>query len=89
MELETILLSKHSKSTTSKVITWINNDPTKFKALMQCVLGNDVILAQRAAWAMSYIIIEQPKLIYPFLNKLFYMHKPKCIPPSKEILFVF
>lgn len=89
MELETILLSKHSKSITSKVITWINNDPTKFKALMQCVLGSDVILAQRAAWAMSYIVIEQPKLIYPFLNKLLLHAQTQVHPAIKRNTFRF
>ena len=61
MELDKLLLSNHSKLTTTKVIQWVDNDSEKFNILMSYVLGVDVVLAQRAAWAMSYIVIEQPK----------------------------
>jgi hypothetical protein len=89
MELEKLLLSKHAKSTTSKVIEWVNYDPQKFKLLMQLVLGHDLILAQRAAWAMSYIVIEQPKLIDPYLNKLLELVQKPVHPAIKRNTFRF
>jgi len=70
MPLEKILLSKHSKATTNEVIQWVGSDEEKFKLLMHFVLGENQILAQRAAWAMSYVVEEQPQFIYPYLNKL-------------------
>lgn len=70
MNLNQLLLSKHAKSTTQEVIKWVGNDASKFKQLMDLVCGNDTILAQRAAWAMSYIVIDHPLLIQPHLLKL-------------------
>jgi hypothetical protein len=70
MTLNHLLLSNHSKATTNGVIHWIGNDAERFKLLIELVVGNNIILAQRAAWPMSYIVIEQPNLVYPHLNKL-------------------
>jgi hypothetical protein len=89
MELEKLLLSKHSKLTTTKVIQWVDNNPKNFNILMQLVLGRDAILSQRAAWAMSYIVIEQPKLIAPHLNKLLILVKEPVHPAIKRNTFRF
>ena len=89
MELDKLLLSKHSKLTTTKVIQWVDNNPANFNQLMNYVLGPDVVLAQRAAWAMSYILIEQPKLIAPYLNKLLVLVKEPVHPAIKRNTFRF
>ncbi len=89
MELDKLLLSNHSKLTTTKVIQWIDYNPAKFNLLMNYVLGPDVVLAQRAAWAMSYIVIEQPKLIAPYLNKLLVLVKAPVHPAIKRNTFRF
>ena len=89
MELDKLLLSNHSKLTTTKVIQWVDNDSEKFNILMSYVLGVDVVLAQRAAWAMSYIVIEQPKLIAPHLNKLLILVKEPVHHAIKRNTFRF
>ena len=89
MELEKLLLSKHAKTTTTKVIQWIDCDPAKFNNLMSYVLGNNAILAQRAAWAMSYLVIQQPKLIEPQLNKLLLLIKQPVHQAIKRNIFRF
>ena len=89
MELEKLLLSKHAKTTTTKVIQWIDCDPAKFNNLMSYVLGNNAILAQRAAWAMSYLVIQQPKLIEPQLNKLLLLVKQPVHQAIKRNTFRF
>lgn len=89
MYLEKLLLSKHAKSTTNNVINWVENDPVRFKTLMQLVLGNDQLLAQRAAWAMSYIVIEHPTLIYPYINKLLDAIQKPVHPALKRNTFRF
>jgi hypothetical protein len=89
MELEKLLLSKHAKITTTKVIQWIDCDPAKFNNLMSYVLGNNAILAQRAAWAMSYLVIQQPKLIEPQLNKLLLLVKQPVHQAIKRNTFRF
>lgn len=77
MSLQNLLLSKHSKSITDAVITWVGSDEKRFGSLMKFVLGHDQQLAQRAAWAMSYLVTEQPQLIYPYLNQLLtYVQQP-------------
>ena len=70
MTLQHILLKKHAKSTTESVINWVGDDVDRFDSLMKLVLGQDQQLAQRAAWAMSYLVTEQPQLIYPYLDQL-------------------
>lgn len=89
MELEKLLLSKHAKTTTTKVIQWVDGDPAKFNLLMHYVLGNNTILAQRAAWAMSYLVIKQPKLIEPHLNKLLLLVKQSVHQAIKRNTFRF
>jgi hypothetical protein len=89
MDLAELILSKHSKATTNKVIAWIDADQNRFNQLMSLVLGNNVILAQRAAWAMSYIVIENPRFIYPYLNKLLELIKKPVHPAIKRNTFRF
>lgn len=89
MELDKLLLSKHSKSTTNKVIDCILDNPRLFDQLMQFILGDHAILSQRAAWAMSYLVIEHPPLIYPYLNKLLKLVKQPVHPAIKRNTFRF
>jgi hypothetical protein len=89
MILEQLLLYNHSKATTNKVINWIGNDPERFKSLINLVLGKDQLLAQRAAWPMSYIVVEQPHLIYPYLNKILDAVVKNVHPAIKRNTFRF
>lgn len=89
MTLINLLKSKHSKSTTDDVIAWVGSSDERFMALMNCVLGAEPILAQRAAWAMSYIVIQYPKLIYPYLNQLLNTIKSPVHPALKRNTFRF
>lgn len=89
MNLETILITKHSKSTTNEVIRWVGNDEKRFKELIHLVLGSNKLIAQRAAWPMSYLVIDQPKLIYPYLYDLLELVKQPVHPAIKRNTFRF
>jgi hypothetical protein len=68
--IKNLLLFEHSKFITTKVIEYIGEDKAKLSALMDLFFADDWLLNQRAAWPMSYIAIEHPKLIAPYLEKL-------------------
>ena len=89
MLLNQLLLSKHNKSTTQQVINWVGNNQKKFDELMTIVCGSDTILAQRAAWAMSYIVVEQPLLIQAHILKLLKHIQGKVHPALKRNTFRF
>lgn len=89
MTLNQILLSKHAKSTTNLVIDWVNDDTDRFDELMKLVLGKDTLLSQRAAWPMSYIVINHPHLIKPYLKSLVELAKKEVHPAIKRNTFRF
>lgn len=70
MNIEKKLRNEHSKATVTSIVNYIGNDKTRFKELMGIFLNGEYRLTQRAAWPMSYVAIEHPTLIKPYLEKL-------------------
>lgn len=70
MNIKEALLSEHSKKQTIRIINYIGNDKKRFKILSNLFLGKDPLLNQRAAWPLSYICIENPGFIKPYIGKL-------------------
>ncbi|MEO6304830.1 MAG: hypothetical protein ABIP51_16840 [Bacteroidia bacterium] len=70
MDIAKRLEQEHSLTLTNAIIKYVGDDKKKFKVLMDIFLKSEYRLTQRAAWPMSYIAIQHPKLIYPYLNKL-------------------
>lgn len=70
MDIREYLIARHDKETTLKLIRFIQNNPMHFKILIQFMLGNDSLLAQRASWPFSYLAIENPKWLNPYFQKL-------------------
>lgn len=70
MDIAKRLEQEHSLILTKAIIKYIGDDKKRFKALMDVFLKSDFRLTQRAAWPVSYVAIENPKLIYPYLSKL-------------------
>lgn len=63
-ELIQILLQGQARKTVDDVIVWAGNNPAKFKILVETVSGNlDQPVKDRAAWAMSYIAVDEPLLV--------------------------
>lgn len=70
MDIAKRLEQEHSLTLTNAIIKYIGDDKKRFKELMDVFLNGEYRITQRAAWPMSYVAIEHPKLIYPYLDRL-------------------
>lgn len=61
----------HSKATNLAVQQYVGNDKKRFKELMDLVLSDEVLMVQRASWAMGIIAENYPTLLLPYWDKLF------------------
>jgi len=76
------LKREHSKRTTDLIVNYVANNKNLFKELMDLLLGEDVLMVQRASWPLSYIAKNQPKLLAPYWHKLL-----DELPRSKHVAF--
>ncbi len=60
----------NSKPVSLKVATYVGADVSRFKKLMQLVLGDNFELAQRASWAMEFCYEAHPFLLKPYVDDL-------------------
>lgn len=70
MVIKTALLQKHSKTNTLLIANYIGDDKRKFASLMKCVLSDDLVIAQRAAWVMSYCCEKHNFLLQPYMTEV-------------------
>lgn len=70
MDIAKRLEKEHSLSLTNAITKYIDDDKERFKELMDIFLNSEYRITQRAAWPMSYVAIDHPKLIYPYLERL-------------------
>lgn len=70
MKLRDQILSEHSKSNTSRIVKWVGNNQQRFDELFNLFLNDEYRVVQRAAWPMSYCVIEHPSLIKKHFGKL-------------------
>jgi hypothetical protein len=70
MNFSTLLENTHSKATTTLIVDEIEANPSRLDELMQLLLGNDSLLAQRAAWPFSFIAEKNPELVKKYIPKL-------------------
>lgn len=67
MDLKKVLLKEHSRTQADKVVAHIDDDPEKFKLLMDLFFNETYRVTQRAAWPMSLCVEKKPSLIKPYL----------------------
>ena len=60
MDLEEALLKEHSKKQCKVITDYIGNDASPFAELMKIFFRGDYRLSQRAAWAMSNLVLDHP-----------------------------
>lgn len=65
-----LIAERHSKQQTVRVIRAAGSDQDKFDSLMKVFLGKDGELARRAAWAVGFIVMENPFLVHKWLSKI-------------------
>ncbi len=70
MELRKTILAEHSKAQTNAIITWVGNSQERFDALFHLFLTDEYRVVQRAAWPLSYCVIEHPQLIKKHFKEL-------------------
>jgi hypothetical protein len=69
-QLEEMLITQHYRHQAQQVINWVGHSRPRFNALVQSAVGNDILLAQRAAWPMSNIAQAHPLIVLPHLPAL-------------------
>jgi len=65
--IQKLVMQKHSKPQTIKIINRIGEDQKSFDQLMHLFLGKDTELARRASWPLSYVVSAHPELIRKWL----------------------
>jgi uncharacterized protein (UPF0147 family) len=64
------LLKEHSKKQSIKIANYIDDDAKLFETLIKLVMDDDTVVAQRAAWVMSFCSKKNPAIVLPHLSKL-------------------
>ena len=70
MDIQQELAREHSKAHTLYIADRINNDTDQFAVLMSFYLGEDKLLAQRAAWVFTHCVESYPHLALPYIDPL-------------------
>lgn len=77
-ELRETILAEHSKVQTNAIVKWVGNSQERFDALFHLFLRDEYRVVQRAAWPLSYCVVEHPQLIQKHFKELiFNLHTPK------------
>ena len=85
MNLLNKLLKEYSKAQTSKIVTYVGNDPDRFAKLVKVFLEGSYRVTQRAAWPLSDCVCNHPTLVKPHLNKILkYLDKPHIHDAAKR-----
>jgi len=77
MNLRETILAEHSKANCNKIIKWVGHSQERFDELFNLFLNSEYRINQRAAWPLSYCVIDHPKFIARHFSKLVKnLHKP-------------
>ena len=68
MNIRERLAAEHSKTLTTAVVNYVGEDKKRFKELITIFFKGESHLKQRAAWPLSYIVINHPKLLEPYFD---------------------
>ena len=70
MEIRAELLKEHSLQNTLRIVDFACVSEENFDQLIQCFLSNEYRVAQRAAWAVSYVASKKASFIIPYIEDL-------------------
>lgn len=70
MKLREQLLKEHTKANCLRIVKWVGKDQTRFDELFALFSGDEYRVVQRAAWPVSYCVIDHPGLIKKHFKKL-------------------
>jgi hypothetical protein len=70
MDFRKEILKEHSKEQAHKLADYVGSNPSRFKSFVEVYLAGPYRVTQRAAWSLSIIAEQHPKLLAPHLKKL-------------------
>src|SRR4029078_12514885 len=70
MDLQKEILAEHSKASCNKIVRWVGNSQERFDELFGLFLRSEYRINQRAAWPISYCVIDHPNLIQQHFSQL-------------------
>ncbi|HEV8285252.1 MAG TPA: hypothetical protein VGQ09_13135 [Chitinophagaceae bacterium] len=77
MDLRETILAEHSKANCNKIVKWVGHSQERFDELFNLFLNSEYRINQRAAWPLSYCVIDHPHFIAKHFSKLIKnLHKP-------------
>ena len=77
MDLRQTILAEHSKLNCNKIVKWVGNSQKRFDELFNLFLNSEYRINQRAAWPVSYCVIDHPHFISKHFSRLVKnLHKP-------------
>jgi hypothetical protein len=78
VKLRETILKENSKANCTKILKWVGDSQPRFDELFHLFLTGEYRVVQRAAWPLSYCVIDHPGLIQKHFSKLIKnLHKPK------------
>jgi hypothetical protein len=77
MDLRSTILAEHSKANCNKIVRWVGSSQQRFDELFNLFLNSEYRINQRAAWPLSYCVIDHPEFIAKHFSKMVKnLHKP-------------
>lgn len=76
--IDRLLAERHSLQQTERIAREIGESSLLFGSLMRRYLGEDPVLAQRAAWVMSKVACRHPGLMRPWWKKALQRSRRPC-----------
>jgi hypothetical protein len=77
MDLRQTILAEHSKANCNAIVKWVGNSQKRFDELFNLFLNSEYRINQRAAWPLSYCVIDHPNFISKHFSRLVKnLHKP-------------
>jgi hypothetical protein len=70
MKLREQILKEHSKANCNAIVQWIGNSQQRFNQLFDLFLKDEYRVVQRAAWPLSYAVMDHPEFIKKHFSKL-------------------
>ncbi len=70
MDLTRELLRAHSRTQATKIADYVNDNPIRFKVLVDMFLKGPYRITQRASWPLNLCVERHPALVKPHLKRL-------------------
>ena len=72
MDMRKTILEEHTKTNCLRIVHYVGSDSKRFDELFQIFLNDvEIRVVQRAAWPLSYCVIQHPKFITKHFAALF------------------